>query len=87
MKKSGKCPKCESTNILCDVKAIDFGDSNSQLDLSLGVEGNPTARFFRQQHRSTLSAWVCGDCGFVEFYADDPRVLVDAAEMARRQSF
>jgi predicted nucleic-acid-binding Zn-ribbon protein len=87
VKKSGQCPKCESTNILHNVKAIDFGHYNAQQDLMVGVEGNPTARLFRQQHRSTLSAWVCGDCGYIEFYADDPRTLIEAAEKARRQNF
>jgi predicted nucleic-acid-binding Zn-ribbon protein len=85
MKSSGQCPKCESTNILCDVKAIDLGDYNAQYDLMVGVAANPTARLFRQQHCSTLSAWVCGDCGYVEFYADDPQGLVNAASMAERR--
>ncbi|RYD60407.1 MAG: hypothetical protein EOP83_19460 [Verrucomicrobiaceae bacterium] len=35
----------------------------------------PEAVVFKGQQTSKLSAWVCADCGFLEFYADDPKRL------------
>jgi dihydrofolate reductase len=31
------------------------------------------ALLFRGRLATTLSAWVCGSCGYVEFYADSPQ--------------
>lgn len=87
MKKSGGCPKCESRNVLRDAKAIDHYDYGVQQEMKVGIDSNPAAWLFKGQASCTVSAWVCGDCGFVEFYADDPKKLVDAAEAARRQNF
>lgn len=75
MKLSGKCPKCDSTHIITDAKAIDRGDGNAQWDLSVAVFRKPEALLFKGQETSTISAWVCGSCGFIEFYADAPSVL------------
>lgn len=75
MKKTGKCPKCGSEEVIADVKAIDYYTEGSQCELSVGVYRKPEAFIFKDQRRSTLSAWVCGACGYVEFYADSPRTI------------
>lgn len=35
----------------------------------------PEALLFKEKRQTTVSAWVCADCGFVEFYADSPKTL------------
>lgn len=76
MKKSAKCPKCGSEEVIADAKAIDRYDVGCQEELSVGVYRRPEALIFKDQRRSTLSAWVCGSCGYVEFYADSPRRIM-----------
>jgi len=39
---------------------------------------DPAASVDREPVVSTVSAWVCGDCGFTELYADRPEVLKEA---------
>ena len=36
---------------------------------------DPKAFVFKGQQNSTVSAWVCTECGFMEFYADTPQAL------------
>lgn len=75
MKQTGKCPKCSSADVIADAKAIDRGEGNAESELSVATFRNPSAFIFKGKQRSTLSAWVCGSCGFVEFYADHPEAL------------
>jgi len=77
MKSSGKCPKCGSPEIIADAKAMDAtGPLRGHLDLSVGRFLKPEAIILRDWKSTTLSAWVCGGCGFVEFYADEPTTLL-----------
>jgi predicted nucleic-acid-binding Zn-ribbon protein len=75
MKQTGTCPKCHSTDILTNVHAIDRGGKGAEYDLRVATYTNPDAWVFKGQQDSTLSAWVCAACGFLEFYADNPQAL------------
>ena len=75
MKRSGKCPKCESTNVIADAKARDQGHMGVVHDMSVSTYRDPDAILFKETRTCTLSAWVCAACGFVEFYADTPKLL------------
>lgn len=75
MKRSGKCPKCGSTEIIADAKAVDRGDSHMTWELTVATYKKPGAFLFKGEQSSTVSAWVCGECGFVELYADEPKGL------------
>jgi predicted nucleic-acid-binding Zn-ribbon protein len=76
MKSSRKCPKCGSENIIQDAKAIDRGHLNSDAaELSVATFRTPEAIVFKGKLTTTLSAWVCVECGYVEFYADAPKTL------------
>jgi predicted nucleic-acid-binding Zn-ribbon protein len=72
MKRTGTCPKCNSTDVVADAKVIDRVHNNQQLDMSIATFRNPEAIFFTGQQETKVSAWVCAGCGFVEFYADNP---------------
>jgi predicted nucleic-acid-binding Zn-ribbon protein len=75
MKLSGKCPKCASTDIISDAEAVDRGGKGSEYEMTVATIGNPEAFFFRDKRQTTLSAWVCASCGFIEYYADFPAKL------------
>lgn len=79
MKRSGICPKCQSTHIIADAKAIDRGHFDAERDLSVATFRKPDAIIFKGQASTSLSAWVCNGCGYVEFYADSPRNLSDSS--------
>ncbi len=75
MKRTNKCPKCGSSEVIADAKAIDRADYNAQTNLSIATFRKPEAVLFKGQLTTTISAWVCADCGFVEFYADSPKTI------------
>ena len=80
MKKTGKCPKCGGTEVIADAKAIDRGHGDWQREMSVATFRKPDALIFKGQHETTVSAWVCATCGYVELYADHPeRVLLPSA--------
>ena len=72
MKKTGICPKCGSADIIADAKAVDRGDVNSVRDMEVATFRKPEAVFFKERQLTTVSAWVCSDCGYIEYYADSP---------------
>ena len=73
MKRTNRCPKCRSSDVIADAKAIDRGEGCMELELSVATFRKPDALLFKGQKISTLSAWVCAECGYVEFYADAPQ--------------
>ena len=78
MKKTGKCPKCSSTEIIADAKAVDRGHFDSQREFIVATFWKPDALIFKEKHTSIISAWVCGQCGYVELYADSASSLSGA---------
>ena len=75
MKRTNKCPKCGSSDVIADAKAIDRSHQSNQTELTVATFRKPDAVLFTGQQVTTLSAWVCAECGFVEFYADSPKAL------------
>ena len=61
-----------------DVRLIDRGDGDLRKPAELGVTTKPQALVFKGEVRVPTRAQVCGDCGFVEVYATDPRALWEA---------
>ena len=78
MKRTGTCPKCASRDIIRDAMAIDRGENQFQRELTIATFRDPDAFLFKGEQTSTVSAWVCAGCGYVEFYADDPAALKTA---------
>ncbi len=75
MKQTGKCPKCGCTDIIADAKAIDRGDAASEHEMSVATFRKPEAILFKEKQVTTVSAWVCVGCGYIEFYADRPKTI------------
>jgi len=69
MKKTQKCPKCASTDIVAGVELNAGGANTVHLEVcskQLGGLVQPV------EARSKAKSYVCCQCGFVEVYADTP---------------
>ena len=83
--KGGICPKCDVEkvipNMLVQAGVSLAGKSPETGRLQVRLEQPPDPKKWIQTARSeewTFHAWVCGECGYTEFYADDPAGLYDA---------
>jgi predicted nucleic-acid-binding Zn-ribbon protein len=75
---SETCAKCDSDKIIPRARVMDKGDYGSEGDLNIAIDGNPEAFLFKDRTRWSVSARVCGSCGFVEFYAANPETIYSA---------
>jgi predicted nucleic-acid-binding Zn-ribbon protein len=75
MKRTNQCPKCSSRDVIADAKALDRCEDLRESEFTVATYRNPEALLFKGRQSTTLSAWVCADCGYVEFYADSPRSI------------
>ena len=71
-----RCTRCGSDALIPD--AFLYAEGYGASKLSVGVHKNPSARVMKQPVRVELRFSVCGDCGFVESEAAEPRTLWDA---------
>lgn len=69
------CLECGSEKIVPEVKVIDRGHGHSTYNFTVAVDENPDAFIFKQRNYSDVKAKVCADCGFIGFYATDPKLL------------
>jgi hypothetical protein len=79
-----RCPKCQSAKIIPQVRIIDRGDYSAAGDLTVQVYENPDAMLFKYTHHGVLRAWICGGCGYVETYVDNPGELYSAYQQSIR---
>ena len=61
--------------MIADAKAIDRAHHSAETELSVATFRKPEAILFKGQLTTTMSAWVCADCGYVELYADSPKQI------------
>ena len=69
------CPECNSEKIIKNVRVLDNTENYVNADLRIAVDENPDALIFKQRSYSIVKAKACGDCGFIQFYAEDPKML------------
>ena len=72
MKRENKCPKCGSNEVITNAEVFGQGDHSRVV---VATCRKPDAIMFKGRQSSSVSAWVCTACGFVEFYADSPKDL------------
>lgn len=71
-----QCPKCRSEKIIPYVQIFDrVGHS---IRLGVKVFEHPEALVFKGAHAADLRARVCGECGYVESYVENPQELYSA---------
>ena len=83
--KDGVCPKCGMDkvmpNMLVQAGVSLAGKSPETGKLLVRLEQPIDTKKWIQTARSeewSFHAWVCGSCGYTEFYADDPDKLYEA---------
>jgi hypothetical protein len=72
------CSKCKSPKVIPRARIIDRADYNLTTDLTVHVYENPEAMIFKGTNPGTLRARICGECGYVETYIDNPEELYSA---------
>ncbi|WP_425617452.1 hypothetical protein NA78x_001130 [Anatilimnocola sp. NA78] len=83
--KDYECAKCGCREMIPDVRIIDHGHGNQALELAVTVYRHPDAFVFKGAVSYRLHAEVCGACGFTEFYAANPRQLLEIAKKAQAE--
>ena len=78
MRNIENCSKCKSSKVIPKVRIIDRADYNVSTDLTVHVYENPEALIFKGASSGILHAWICGECGYVETYVENPGELYSA---------
>ena len=78
MAQTEKCSKCKSPKVIPRARIIDRADYNLNGDLTIHVYENPDALIFKGATEGTLQARICGECGYVETYVENPEELYTA---------
>jgi ribosomal protein S27AE len=76
LKEVQNCPRCQSEKIIPDVQIIDR--AGHVIRLGVKVFEHPEALVFKGTHAADLRARVCGECGYVESYVENPQELYSA---------
>src|SRR5690349_6763261 len=73
-----RCARCGSDSMIPRVRVLDRDEGGSRRDLQVEVQRRPNAMLFKRPERSTVSAQVCGACGYAELYVEAPHALYAA---------
>ena len=73
--RSGACPKCGSKEILEGVSMNTLGEGGPAGLIAFRLE--ETQGFLKKSTRVEAKAWICGDCGYSEIYAEEPGKLAE----------
>ncbi len=77
MKQSGICPKCKSTTVVADARVSNRQNlGNLDQAFMVSTDLRTDARKFKETRTSVVTAWVCGACGYTEFYTFLPESLL-----------
>jgi hypothetical protein len=72
-----ECAVCGSARMMANVQVVDKND-NVRQDLQVCVAQKPEALIFRGQVYEPVRAWICGECGHVELFVENPQELYQA---------
>jgi predicted nucleic-acid-binding Zn-ribbon protein len=74
------CAKCNSTERVPGARVVDHGHYNAPTALEVAVQVYPAGLLFTGDVTHKVNAHVCGNCGYVEFYAENPQELMAKAQ-------
>jgi hypothetical protein len=78
MAKTSVCPKCQSEKIIPQVRikaGAPYGPPAG--GVVAVVDENPEAMLMKGSHEYLMSARLCGECGYAEFFVENPHGLYD----------
>ena len=73
-----RCAKCGSTKIVPGARVIDrahYGTDSGNVQVAAARRPH---KWFKLQEKVDVFARVCGECGFAEFFVDEPALLYEA---------
>lgn len=79
--KDGTCPKCRSGNVIPELKVYAHAQGGGGSIYVQLEQPEPAPRPFiwkQETENTTFQAWVCGDCGYTEYYATRPAEMLAA---------
>jgi predicted nucleic-acid-binding Zn-ribbon protein len=82
MRKVEQCAKCGSSSVIQRAMVVDVYQGREQ-NLRVRVDADPAAVMFKKSVRSPIHACICGQCGYMELYADNPGELYQAFTTAQ----
>ncbi len=86
MTETDVCAKCRSAQVMPKVRIMDRGHySGDAGDLTLVLYEDPEALIFKGTHEGSLSARVCGACGYVELFLQNPQELYAVYQDAKNK--
>lgn len=71
------CLKCNSEKIIPNAMVLDTGQY-AEGYLQIAFDEHPDALVFKQRMKSAVRVNVCGNCGYLEFYAEQPGLIFQA---------
>jgi len=73
LKQANQCLKCGSKDAIKGHARSDRTDGGHPVAVATYLD--PAAMVFKNEKFTRMSAWICAECGFVEFFADSPKAL------------
>ncbi len=70
------CLKCGSSEMLPEVPVVASIDNVSVVPVTALAYNKPDAWVFKGPVPHRFLAHICGDCGFAEFYVENPKSLL-----------
>lgn len=67
-----KCPECSSEKVIKNALIQDYAQGGRTM---IVVHQKPDALILKQAVYSDTRAELCGDCGYVQKYAENPQTL------------
>lgn len=83
MKAKNVCPKCFSREIIANVKVLDRIEGNVDHALAIRITPNPGALVLGTVDDFPFEVYVCGKCGYSEFYQPKPEEFAEAWRNSR----
>lgn len=77
MADTATCSKCQSEKIMPRVR-VEVGAAYASVGGVIAVvDENPEAMLMKGSHEGAMYARLCGECGFAEFFVENPRELYE----------
>lgn len=88
--KDGECPKCGSKEIIDNAKLADKYEGNlatDRCDTVVRLITRPNALFFKGRIDFKLQLYICGGCGYLESYVENPDRLAVQSQKAKDSEY
>lgn len=76
------CQICESEKIITNARIVDQGHYSTGIYKAVAY-GKPNAVIFKDRIMADVTAYVCGECGHIEFRVDQPQQFYSQVIQAR----